>query len=372
MYTNNTKKIRIWLLPVLVFSFLLIRCGHHDQKQQPAAPAIMIQWEKDKAVGLLIPFELLKDTPADSIDKWVQVYLATGTGNPAMLGRYITGMNKIQFVPLIPLTPDLSYEVRLKGESIGQIKIDGVVSTGIPEIVTVYPTADTLPENLLKLYVEFSRPMQEGRSLDYIKLVKNGDTLADIFLDLQPELWNKESTILTVWFDPGRIKRDLQPNLAMGPPLKKGVQYQLVILPGWPDKQGAICEYGYTKPFFTTIRDSLSPDPAKWVIETPKPESDQPVELVLHESLDYMLLKNAIHVTDDKGNDVPGIIGVKKKERSIEFTPSSPWKAGNYILEVESRLEDLAGNNLDHPFDNDMTQQQKEQKDVFKRTFQIR
>lgn len=372
MYTNSTKKIRVCLLPVLIFSFLLIRCGNRDEKHEPDVPAITILWEKNKAAGLVISRELLADTPVDSIDKWLQVHLAIGSSSPAILGRYIVGKNEVEFIPLIPLTPGLKYEVTLKGKPIGQTEIDRIVGSKLPEVVEIYPTADTVPENLLKLYVEFSKPMQEGKALDYIRLVKNGDTIPDVFLDLQPELWNKESTILTIWFDPGRIKRDLQPNLAMGPPLKKGLQYQLVIKPGWPDKEGAVCVYSYTRLFFTTIRDGISPDPAKWIIEVPKPESDQPVEVVLHESLDYMLLKNAIHVTDDKGKDVPGSIDVKNKERSIEFTPSSPWKAGNYILEVESRLEDLAGNNLDHPFDNDLTQKQQKQKEVVKRTFQIR
>jgi hypothetical protein len=371
MYTNSTKKIRVGLLPVLIFSFLLIRCGSHDEKHEPGASVITILWEGNKATGVVIPNELLADTPADSIDKWLQVHLAPGNNNPAMLGRYIVEKNEVAFIPLIPLTPGLKYEVRLKGEPIGQVEIDGVISSKLPEVVKIYPTTDTVPENLLKLYVEFSKPMQEGKALDYIMLVKNGDTIPDVFLDLQPELWNRESTILTVWFDPGRIKRDLQPNLAMGPPLKKGVQYQVVIRPGWPDKEGAVCEYSYTKLFLTTTRDSISPDPAKWTIEIPKPESDQPVEVVLHESLDYMLLKNAIHITDDKGRDVQGYIDVKNNERSIEFTPSSPWRAGNYIIEVESRLEDLAGNNLDHPFDNDLTQKQQKQKEVVKRTFQI-
>jgi hypothetical protein len=373
MYTNTSKKIRIGLLPVLVFSFLWISCADRDEKK-PAEelPAIDIIMEGTKATGLSIPRELLGDVPDDSIEQWVKVHLAPGDNNPAMLGRYIIEKDHVEFIPLIPLTTDIRYEVRLKGESISQIEIERIVSMGYPDVLDVYPTTDTVPENLLKLYIEFSKPMQEGKALEYIKLVKNGDTLPDSFLELQPELWNKESTILTVWFDPGRIKRDLQPNLAKGPPLTKGMKYEIVIKAGWPDKEGAGLEYPHIKAIYTTVRDSLSPDPSKWAIEVPKPESDQPVEVVLHEPLDYLLLKNALHVTDSKGADVQGTIAVKNKEKSIEFTPSSPWKAGNYILEVESRLGDLAGNNLNRPFDNDLTQQQTEQKAVFKRTFQIR
>ena len=77
-----------------------------------------------------------------------------------------------------------------------------------------------MPENLLKIYLRFSHPMREGQSDKYISLIKNGkDTLPDVFLNLQPELWNEDRTVLTVWLDPGRIKRDLQPNLKLGNPL---------------------------------------------------------------------------------------------------------------------------------------------------------
>ena len=59
----------------------------------------------------------------------------------------------------------------------------------------------------------FSQPMQEGVSAEHICLVKGEkDTLKNVFLDLQPELWNHDRTMLTLWLDPGRIKRDLQPN----------------------------------------------------------------------------------------------------------------------------------------------------------------
>ena len=50
--------------------------------------------------------------------------------------------------------------------------------------------------------------MQEGHSLENILLIRNEkDTIRDAFLDLQPELWNKEGTVLTLWFDPGKDQK---------------------------------------------------------------------------------------------------------------------------------------------------------------------
>jgi hypothetical protein len=46
-------------------------------------------------------------------------------------------------------------------------------------------------------------------------------------------------------------------------------------------------------------------------------------------------------------------------EEKVNFTPAKPWSAGTYKLQIETRLEDLAGNNLGRLFDRDLTTQQK-------------
>jgi len=40
-----------------------------------------------------------------------------------------------------------------------------------PKVVKIYPTADTLPENLLRLYVQFSHSMKAVNNLENIKLI---------------------------------------------------------------------------------------------------------------------------------------------------------------------------------------------------------
>jgi hypothetical protein len=297
----------------------LAGCGQQDKKEEPA---VHLQFSNHRATVIQVPREMLDDVPDDSIEQWLKVHLVTvGAGGPAILGNYVITKDSVGFQPLIPFTPGLEYEVRLKGELLTQVKVP-LVSTdaGEPGIVNIYPTIDTVPENLLKLYIEFSKPMQEGRAMEYIRLVRNArDTLTDVFLDLQPELWNKESTILTIWFDPGRIKRDLQPNQRLGAPLQKGMKYKLVVLPGWGDKEGAVIGHLYQRELLTTLRDSLSPDPAKWTIQVPKPGSDQPVEVICYEPLDYLLLKNAIHITDEKGNDIAGSMDGKERKKVLSL-----------------------------------------------------
>ena len=54
--------------------------------------------------------------------------------------------------------------------------------------------------------------------------------------------------------------------------------------------------------------------------------------------------------------EVPGVAGaatVSRNENQWRFTPSAPWKPGDYNLTVDSALEDLAGNRIGRPFDVD-------------------
>jgi hypothetical protein len=230
-----------------------------------------------------------------------------------------------------------------------------------------------LPLNVLKIYIAFSKPMQEGQALENIAVIKNGkDTISSIFLDLQPELWNKERTILTLWLDPGRIKRDLQPNMNLGSPLEQGTSYQVVINQGWRDAEAVSLATAYHKDFVLGVRDSLSPNTGSWTIYSPKAGSSQALKIELHEPLDYVLLKNAVRILDNAGAVVNGVIDIEAEETILHFTPSVLWRPGDYTIEIESRLEDLAGNNLTRLFDKDLTRKDTAvPKDVYKRVFNI-
>ena len=367
MVVDNINKTRLCIFWSLVFSFLLIACSEKEKKN-----SISLQWNNNKATGILIPRNLLGSTPEDSIEKLLLIHLEKNSSS--ILGEYKITNEEVLFHPLLPLTRGLKYEVYLKDQLLGKVEVLTDEPGNAPAIVSVYPTADTLPENLLKIYIEFSKPMQEGDALKHVILIKNSvDTLSSTFLDLQPELWNNERTILTLWLDPGRIKRDLQPNKVLGPPLVRDTKYQLIIQKDWRDANGTELANGYQKNFITTLRDSLSPIPENWNVDIPKVGTKGPLKIFLYESLDYILLKNTVRVIDENDHSVPGTIDVSAKEFILYFTPSAAWKQGNYTIEIESRLEDLAGNNLNRLFDNDLAHQtQTHEQKIFKRPFHIR
>jgi hypothetical protein len=366
-YIINYKRIRLVATAGLIFCFWLVGCSGGPDKNN----SVSLQWEDGKATAVTIPRKLLAGVPADSVVKLLQVHLA---GKQAILGEYNTTDDAVIFRPLIPFTPGLNYLVTLNGKTVGEVAMPAPDPNDAPTVVAVYPETDTLPENALKMHVRFSKPMQEGQSLKHISLIRNGrDTVAAVFLELQQELWNDDRTVLTLWLDPGRIKRDLQPNITMGPPLRQGEHYELIVQKDWRDAAGGSLVKPFQKNFVVGVRDSVSPDPAKWTMYLPNAGTRYPLTIQLHEPLDYILLINTFRVVDNTNNTVPVNIIIQQNERELSFMPVADWKPGKYVIEIESRLEDLAGNNLTRLFDNDLSKQQThKQQDVFKKAFTIK
>lgn len=333
--------------------------------------AITIQWEGQKAAGFIIPQRSLSNFSTDSIDHLLQVRLLNSSAS--ILGEYKVQDNNIEFRPLIAFTRGLQYTVSWRGRLLQQFDIPRDTTRKAPTIVSIYPSGDSLPVNLLKMYIVFSKPMREGQAVGHIAVIKNGqDTVPSVFLDMEPELWNTERTILTTWLDPGRIKRDLQPNKAMGTPLETGNRYEILVRQGWEDAEGAALAASHRTDFLAVARDDQSPNPAAWTIHPPKAGTVDPLRINAHESLDYMLLKNAVRITDGKGNEVSGSRTTAHEETVLHFSPAQAWLPGEYAIEVEPRLEDLAGNNLERLFDKDLLKDRTEKKmSVYKRAFII-
>ena len=367
MYTIsfNDKKIRFHFLWSLIFSFLFFSCAENKNETS----AVSIQWNDQKAEAIVVPIELLAGIPKDSISGSLKIQLADK--NTPVLGEYILRDEAVVFKPLIAFTRGLKYKVFADDKLLAEIKIPLPDLAMAPEVLAVYPTSDTVPMNLLKIYIGFSKQMQEGGALKNITVIKNqSDTVPSVFLD--QELWNKERTVLTLWLDPGRIKRDLQPNKKLGVPLEQNNNYKIIINREWRDGQGILLKSDYHKNFTVGQRDDASPDPAEWTLDKPKAGSRQPLKIDLYESLDYILLKNAVRITNDQGNNINGIVEIANEETILVFTPSGEWKPGNYTVEIESRLEDLAGNNLNRLFDKDLSKSNtSEQKEIFIKKFHV-
>ncbi len=351
---KDGSKKKLWIragFPVLIFSFFLPACFDKDPVKN-----LTIQWNQTRATGLVIPRIYLPNIPDDSIKNTLTVHLVQSGDQPAMLGEYRVMVDLVVFEPLIVLTRGLNYDVRFRNQSLGKVLIPLAESDRSPEVEQVFPTPDSLPENLLKIYIQFSSPMREDQSLDHLVLIRNEtDTIQSAFLPLQQELWNKERTILTVWLHPGRIKRDLQPNIKYGVPLEKGGSYRFIVKSEWEDINGKSLNQSYQKKFAVFARDSVSPNPDHWLVTCPVAETKNPLNLKFDEPLVYTLIQESIELYDTENKLMDGRLTVSEKETGLSFIPSAPWKKGRHYILIQSRLEDLAGNNLKRLFDRDIS-----------------
>ncbi len=304
-------------------------------------------------------------------ERWGEVFSIqagdTGSGIrselPNVLGRYSVQDGRVIFAPRYPLSARTSYSVEFRPTAIGYnaealsatLRLEPSVSVFDTRVRRVYPSADVLPANLLKFYIEFTRSMSRGTGHEYIRLLRSdGTVVEDPFPEIGVELWDTAQRRFTLLLDPGRIKRGIRINEEMGLPLVPGGQYRLVIDAAWPDANGKPLTEGYVKAFSVTEPDHTSPDPASWRIEAPAAGSRDPIAVIVPESLDAALMERLIWMVDSKGEEVTGWVTLENDERRWSLHPDAAWIAGAYSLRCNPRLEDLAGNQIRRPFERDV------------------
>jgi hypothetical protein len=195
--------------------------------------------------------------------------------------------------------------------------------------------------------------MSRGEAEQRIHILDaDGAPLRGVFLPGQ-ELWDPHNTRLTMTFDPGRIKRDLTSNKAMGPPIAEGRRYTLVIDREWRDANGVAMVEAFRKAFRGGPAVRQPPDPKLWRLTTPPAGSRASLIVGFGRPMNYTLLQRMLKVAGPRG-DVAGTTDVAKEESEWRFTPASPWAAGTHRLIIDTSLEDLAGNKIGQPFDIDV------------------
>ena len=303
------------------------------------------------------------------IREHVAVYfgnIKTTKDSPKVIGNYETKGSTVFYKPKYGFSMGSTYTVVINQNNLLKSKEDNT-STIFRKVIkipvikrlpttyvdNVYPTSSELPMNQLKLYIEFSSPMQMGKAYKYIKLYRMPDEKleTDAFISMAEELWDSNRQRLTLFFDPGRIKRGVQPNLQLGLPLVEGRRYKLVIKKEWLDINGAFLLNDFVKEFQVVNVDRKSPNWKNWNIISPTEGTREPLVIDFKESMDYGLLHSAIVIINGNQIKLPGTISLSDCEKKWYFKPVKTWSLENYEISINAWLEDLAGNNLKRKFD---------------------
>ena len=129
---------------------------------------------------------------------------------PAMLGQYRVEGGALVFTPQFGIQPGVRYRgvARIPGMSpiTSVVDIPKPVVKPTTVVDRVYPTTNLLPENQLKFYIHFSRPMARGFAYEHMYLLDEAGAKVPVpFLELTEELWDPDGRRFTVFFDPRRI-----------------------------------------------------------------------------------------------------------------------------------------------------------------------
>jgi len=300
-------------------------------------------------------------------EEWSAILrVAVSDEAPGMLGSYSVEDGALRFTPQFPLDPGREYRVRFDPARLAGVSAEGasviVTTVGVPArdktpstvVTRVYPSSDVVPENLLRMYVEFSGPMGRPSGIPHMSLRdQDGKEIEGAFLPLDYEFWSPDHTRFTAFFDPGRVKDGILPNQEMGRALTPGRSVTLVISREWRDQYGLPLKDDFKRVFRVGPADEHPLDTASWRIQPPPAAGGRDgLVVIFPEPLDHGLLMRALGVR--RGADaVAGDIAIDQAETRWTFTPREPWRGGSYDLLALDILEDVAGNQIGRAFEVD-------------------
>lgn len=363
-------------------------------KSVPAQTTATIKWVKVESGKMAVELTGLDAATLQQLAKWnvaqfqklLAVYVGQPDANvPPMLGSYRIHDNALRFEPQFALEPGVTYRaVFLPGKLPGGLGNSVVTATFTPPsrdltpttvVAQIYPSSNVVPENLLKFYLHFSAPMRRGNVYEYIRLLdESGNPVELPFLEIDEELWNHDLTRLTLFIDPGRIKRGVKPLEEIGPSLESGKRYRLVIDREWRDGNGAPLKESFEKAFTVAPPDRQPPNPADWKLETPNAGTRAALTIRFPEPMEHALAQRLIAVTKSTGESIAGSVMLDDQERRWTFIPDAAWQSGRYHVVIQTTIEDLAGNNIGKPFEVDVFKniQRHLTSQTVKLTFEIR
>ena len=328
---------------------------------------LILPSQANSNIVITLQNELASVNPKDVLQVFVGQQEACCEAKSPIAGRYSVTDSTVTFDPAFDFITGQRYTVLTRksdnnNKATPELKefiLQSASEAIRPEVLMVYPSGSTLPENTLRFYIHFSTPMKPHLAEKFIRLVDaegNSDTTA--FMKFKQELWSVDRRRLTLLMDPGRIKRGVAQNLTQGPALLEGNTYSIVVDEGWPNASGKHESPRFEKAFSVTSPLRKLPDAKLWTVQSPEIKTLNPLVIKFDRPFDHQLAQGGIKVLDEDGNLIVGSVSIEDNEKTWRFQPENEWKGTSIQLVVDARLEDVAGNNfkdlLDHSVNTDV------------------
>lgn len=219
----------------------------------------------------------------------------------------------------------------MRGAALAAALLAGFVGTHLSAAapVEVHPAGAAVPENLLRIELRFDRPQRLPFDVARVSLLDStGWPIADAFLDMT--LPSADGLRITLLMDPGRVKTEVGPNLALGRALHAGSAVRLVV-------DGVVKDW-QVAPF-----QSQGPQPTRWRLEPPRAHTRDALVVSLNEAISSPA-ESLIAVRDGAGRRVAGRTRLSRGDTVWAFVPEQPWQGGPHAVVAHPDLEDPAGN----------------------------
>jgi hypothetical protein len=283
-------------------------------------------------------------------DADVQVRPSLDAHLPAMAGKLAVDGDDLLFRPRFGFVDGTTYAVWVGGALVAALPRPRADREAVTAVSEIFPTAQEVPRNLLRCYIQFTRPMSVGYAADNVRLVDDvGETIEGALLPFDHELWNADRTRLTVLLDPARIKRGLVSNLDIGYALRVKTRFRLLVDPGFLDAQGIPLTSRAERSYRVIEDERRRVDPNRWILTVPTQDTREPLRVDFDRPMDQGLLARCLHVRDVHGHAELG-------PQRWSLTPIHPWPAGKHELVADPILEDVAGNSITRVFDRDLSE----------------
>src|SRR6185436_4696884 len=234
------------------------------------------------------------------------------------------------------------------------VKLPAAATKPAAEVAAIYPSVAVVPENLLRMYVEFSAPMGSRKAGEFVRLLdrtSGSDTVVEeAFLPVEADFWSPDHKRYTLFLDPGRVKRGILPNRERGRPLRAGHAYALAISAEWPDEHGQPLKAAFRHEFTAGPAVASGIDASAWRITPPAPGTRDRLVVEFDRALDHAVAARALGVERD-GLPVDGSGTVEPGDTRWVFVPRAAWPPGVYRLTALPFLEDPQGNQIGRAFE---------------------
>jgi hypothetical protein len=207
---------------------------------------------------------------------------------------------------------------------------------------TAYPSGPSVPENLLRIELRFSTPLNQQLDIRNVKLFDaDGAEIPGAFLDLP--LSAEDGRMVTILMHPGRVKSGVGANLALGRALHQGATVTLVI-------DAPAIARPVRKTWKVTSFDARAPQPSHWKFALPRAGTRDPIVLHLDKPIS-LSSESLIAIRSPEGDRLDGDSKLEHGETQWRFVPAKPWGRATYAVVTHPDLEGPEGNRPCGPFE---------------------